>query len=78
MIALERFGQVDAGLERCYEGTGLGLPLARSLIELHGGALKIDSEKGRGTTVTIALPRQRVIAKISSVIETAPRVAALA
>jgi signal transduction histidine kinase len=77
-IALERFGQVDAGLERRYEGTGLGLPLAKSLIELHGGTLQIDSDKGTGTTATITLPPQRVIAKGSSVVEAVQRVAALA
>ena len=60
-VALERFGQVDAGLERRYEGTGLGLPLARSLVELHGGVLSIESEKGRGTTVSMVLPSERVI-----------------
>jgi two-component system cell cycle sensor histidine kinase PleC len=60
-IALEPFGQVDSGLARRHEGAGLGLPLARKLAELHGGALRIDSEKGRGTTVTIALPPTRVL-----------------
>jgi PAS domain S-box-containing protein len=55
-IALEPFGQVDDGLDRRHEGTGLGLPLARRLAELHGGALAIDSEKGRGTTVKLTLP----------------------
>jgi len=65
-IALERFGQVDAGLERRHDGTGLGLPLARSLIELHGGALRIESEKGRGTTVTLTMPADRVIPKALS------------
>ncbi len=54
--ALERFGQVDSGLDRKHEGTGLGLPLARGLVELHGGALSIDSEPNRGTTVTVTLP----------------------
>jgi signal transduction histidine kinase len=58
-IALEDFGQVDAGLSRHHEGTGLGLPLARRLAELHGGSLDVDSEKGRGTTVTIILPPGR-------------------
>ena len=62
-VALERFGQVDAGLERRYEGTGLGLPLARSLVELHGGVLSIESEKGRGTAVSMVLPSDRVIPK---------------
>lgn len=61
-IALEPFGQVDAGLAREQEGTGLGLPLARRLAELHGGSLQIDSEKGLGTTVTVTLPASRVMA----------------
>jgi PAS domain S-box-containing protein len=59
--ALEPFGQVDAGLARRHEGTGLGLPLARRLAELHGGALEVASDKGRGTTVTVTLPASRVI-----------------
>jgi signal transduction histidine kinase len=60
IIALEPFGQVDAGLERRHEGTGLGLPLALSLTELHGGALKIESEKHHGTTATVTVPVERV------------------
>jgi signal transduction histidine kinase len=60
--ALEPFGQVDAGHTRRYEGTGLGLPLALRLTELHGGSLTVDSEKGRGTTVTVALPTSRTVA----------------
>jgi PAS domain S-box-containing protein len=59
-IALEPFGQVDAGFARRHEGTGLGLPLARRLAELHGGSLEIVSEKGRGATVTVLLPASRV------------------
>jgi signal transduction histidine kinase len=58
---LEPFGQVDARLAREHEGTGLGLPLARRLAELHGGFLEINSEKGRGTTVTVTLPAARVM-----------------
>jgi signal transduction histidine kinase len=54
--ALRPFGQVDSGLNRKYEGTGLGLPLAKSLVELQGGTLTIDSEPGRGTTVTVRMP----------------------
>jgi len=55
-IALEPFGQVDAGIARRHEGTGLGLPLARRLTELHGGSFRIESRKGHGTTVTLTLP----------------------
>jgi PAS domain S-box-containing protein len=60
-IAGEPFGQVDCGLARRREGTGLGLPLARRLTELHGGAFSIASEKGRGTRVVVALPASRVV-----------------
>ena len=59
-IALQPFGQVDAGYSRHFEGTGLGLPLAKRLAELHGGSLVIDSEKGRGTTVSVTIPAWRV------------------
>jgi PAS domain S-box-containing protein len=61
VTALEPFGQVEAGNARRYEGTGLGLPLARRLAELHGGSLTVASEKGRGTTVTVTLPATRVV-----------------
>ena len=59
--ALSLFGQVNRGLERRYEGTGLGLPLSDRLMRLHGGSLSIDSEPGRGTTVTLRFPADRVI-----------------
>ena len=50
------FGQVDGALSREHRGTGLGLPLAKDLIELHGGSLTLESQPGAGTTVTIRLP----------------------
>jgi signal transduction histidine kinase len=53
------FVQVDGRLNRKYEGVGLGLPLTRRLVELHGGKLNLESELGRGTTVTVELPPQR-------------------
>jgi signal transduction histidine kinase len=59
--ALERFGQIDSRLSRKYEGTGLGLPLAKQLVELHGGKLTIESELGVGTTVTVHLPQERIL-----------------
>jgi len=61
-IALQPFGQVDSRLSRRHNGTGLGLPLARSLAEQHGGSLDIASEKGNGTTVTVTLPAARILA----------------
>jgi signal transduction histidine kinase len=60
-IAIEPFGQVDAGLAHRREGTGLGLPLARRLTERHGGSFTIESVKGRGTRVVVGLPPSRVI-----------------
>jgi PAS domain S-box-containing protein len=61
-IALEPFGQVDASHTRQHEGTGLGLPLARRLAELHGGSLHVSSQKGVGTTVSVMLPASRAAA----------------
>jgi signal transduction histidine kinase len=60
-VALEPFGQLDTGLNRQHQGTGLGLPLARSLAELHGGALEVTSEKSYGTRVSVTFPANRVL-----------------
>jgi len=60
-IAMAPFRQVDSGLARRYEGSGLGLPLAKVLAEMHGGSLELDSTPGVGTLVTIYLPPSRVI-----------------
>ena len=57
--ALAPFGQIRTGNEPTCEGTGLGLPLAKSLIEMHGGEIEIDSTVGVGTTVTIRYPASR-------------------
>ncbi len=58
-VCLTPFGQVDSGLDRKYEGTGLGLPLAKSFMEAHGGVLELTSIVGVGTTVTITFPPER-------------------
>lgn len=59
--ALAPFTQVDNAMNQRFDGTGLGLPLADSLIRLHGGALTLESEQGKGTAVTISLPAERII-----------------
>lgn len=59
--ALQPFQQIDNSLARRYEGTGLGLTLTKLLTELHGGSLALESERGRGTRVTVCLPAWRVI-----------------
>jgi two-component system cell cycle sensor histidine kinase PleC len=59
-IALAPFGQIDSPLMRKYQGTGLGLPIVKSLIELHGGRLVIASAPGEGTRVSLMFPAQRL------------------
>ena len=61
--ALEPFGQIydSAHAARENQGTGLGLPLAKAMVELHGGSLHLDSDAGKGTTVTLSFPARRVM-----------------
>jgi PAS domain S-box-containing protein len=59
--AMEPFGQAEGALSGKFEGTGLGLPLTRRLVEAHGGVLEIESRPRMGTTVTVCLPAERVV-----------------
>jgi signal transduction histidine kinase len=59
--AMAPFGQVDSSLSRKYEGTGLGLPLTRHLVDLHEGELTLQSSMGQGTQVSVLFPRHRVL-----------------
>ncbi len=54
--AMEPFGRVDSTAKRAREGTGLGLPLVKAFLELHGGRMEIQSEKGRGTAIRMYFP----------------------
>ncbi|MCW5751106.1 MAG: PAS domain S-box protein, partial [Alphaproteobacteria bacterium] len=58
---LTPFVQVESTLTRRHSGTGLGLPIARSLAELHGGSLSIESAPGAGTTVRVRMPGERLL-----------------
>lgn len=60
-VAMSQFGQVDSTLARKYEGTGLGLPLTKSLVEAHDGTLDIRSRLGHGTTVVAHFPPARSV-----------------
>ncbi len=57
--AMSTFGQTDNHLSRRYEGTGLGLPLSKNLIELMGGEFKMQSRENQGTNITITFPRAK-------------------
>jgi PAS domain S-box-containing protein len=57
----EPFGQVRESSEIAHEGTGLGLPLARRFMEMHGGTLALESQLGIGTTVLLSFPPARTI-----------------
>ena len=59
--ALAPFQQVDSKLNRKYDGAGLGLPLTKGLVELHGGYLDLQSQVGVGTTVTVRFPAERIV-----------------
>jgi signal transduction histidine kinase len=59
--ALAPFQQIDSGLNRKHVGSGLGLPLAKSLVKMHGGYLDLQSKVGVGTTVTVHFPAERIV-----------------
>jgi len=59
--AIAPFAQLDDSFAKRHAGIGLGLPLAKGLVEIHGGTLTVESEFGRGTTVTIRFPPGRTL-----------------
>ncbi len=63
-IAVQPFGQIDSYHSRKHQGTGLGLPLAKAMVELHGGRLTIESVRGQGTTVSFNIPMTRIVPEI--------------
>jgi two-component system cell cycle sensor histidine kinase PleC len=65
-VAMTPFGQVDGGRSRWREGAGLGLPIAKALVELHGGALEVRSKKDVGTEVVIGLPARDSVSAATS------------
>ena len=66
--ALSMFGQVDGGLARRHEGTGLGLPLSIAITQLLGGQLSLTSEPGAGTVVTLEFPSEAVSRSVAGAI----------
>lgn len=72
VVALEPFRQIDGGLTRAFEGIGLGLPLAKQIVELHQGTLTICSDLGVGTTVSIVIPQSHGMATREMPVAKAP------
>jgi len=60
-MIFDRFKQVDKSLSRNTEGTGIGLSLVKSIVELHGGSISVESEFGKGSTFTFILPSEKVL-----------------
>jgi signal transduction histidine kinase len=61
-LVIQPFHRVDSTFNSTHQGAGLGLPFAKSVVELHGGTLVIESELGTGTTVIVTLPRAQLSA----------------
>ncbi len=62
-FVLEPFGQAENAYARSHGGIGLGLPIVKSLVELHGGVLTLSSDPGVGTTARVQLPSSRVLSR---------------
>ncbi|MBU3189495.1 PAS domain-containing protein [Clostridium bowmanii] len=60
-MIFDRFKQVDKSLSKNSEGTGIGLSLVKSIVELHGGSIHVESDFGKGSKFTVKLPSRRVL-----------------
>jgi signal transduction histidine kinase len=65
--AMSPYGQIDSRISRKHQGTGLGLPISRSLAHLHGGEIEIDSKPGKGSHITLVMPPQRCLTRVDAV-----------
>ncbi|MEJ1115410.1 sensor histidine kinase [Paenarthrobacter sp. CCNWLW172] len=58
-MAFAKFFRADYVMETAIQGAGLGLPITKAVIDAHGGTIKLSSQPGKGTTVTVTIPAQR-------------------
>jgi two-component system cell cycle sensor histidine kinase PleC len=63
---LAPFVQADSGHARRHDGAGLGLPLVKSFIELHGGRLELESTLGQGTLARLVIPAARIVTEAAA------------
>jgi signal transduction histidine kinase len=75
-VALAPFGQIDSQFTRKYEGTGLGLPIVKGIVELHGGTLDIKSEPSQGTSVIVRFPNRPPEPQMAEILALPRKVAA--
>lgn len=61
--AMSPYGQIDSRISRKHQGTGLGLPISRSLARMHDGELEVKSKPGQGTRITLVLPADRLLTR---------------
>jgi len=64
-LAFAPFVQLDSTHSKHYEGSGLGLPLVKSLVKMHGGTVRIESEIDQGTSVILHFPAERMVRDIA-------------
>src|SRR5205807_6503751 len=74
-VVLASFGQGSNAIKSAEQGTGLGLPIANSLIDLHGGTFTLKSKLREGTEVIVTFPPERVMAALRPFEEPAPAIA---
>jgi two-component system cell cycle sensor histidine kinase PleC len=74
-IVLASFGQGSNSIKSAEQGAGLGLPIAKSLVDLHGGTFTLKSKLRIGTEVIVTFPPERVVAAMAPMPETAPPIA---
>jgi two-component system cell cycle sensor histidine kinase PleC len=77
-VVLASFGQGSNSIKSAEQGAGLGLPIAKSLVDLHGGTFQLKSKLRIGTEVIVTFPPERVVAAMAPIQEPAPPLAPLA
>jgi two-component system cell cycle sensor histidine kinase PleC len=73
-IVLASFGQGSNSIKSAEQGAGLGLPIAKSLTDLHGGTFAFKSKLRIGTEVVVTFPPERVVAAMAPLAEQAPSI----